>query len=172
MSNIRQVPTSAYTGMAEVVQPGRYSLFTGKAEIPTQLADCAYPTADKFYGVLAAASNSSQNPPTIGGVRPKAGQSVYSLNVIRYDPGHRGRHDPHSNVDRLLFFESERGQAYRVSLDDHPIHFRRLSADTGLDVVLTNLGVPLRPSGSLSDLSTAAGWQNFSTSFPPKRPEK
>ncbi len=49
------------------------------------------------------------------------------------------------------------------------LNFHRLSNDTGLDVVLTNLGVPLRPSGPLSDLSSAGGWQNFSTSFPSRR---
>lgn len=154
--------------MNDVVQPGHYSLFTDKTAIPTPLADCAYPASENFYGVLAVASLSSQNPPTIGGVRPKAGEPVYSVNVIRFDPGHRGRDDPHSNVDRSLWFRGENGQAYRLSFDEHPVHFRRLSADTGLEVVLPHVGVPNRPSGPLSDLSTGAGWQNFSTSFPPK----
>jgi hypothetical protein len=154
--------------MAEVVQAGTYSLFTGMADLPAQLAACAYPTADRFYGVLAAASLSTQNPPTLGGLRPRAGQPVYVVNVIRFDPGHRGRHDPHSNVDRSLWFESENGQAFRLSFDEHPAHFRRLSTDTGLDAVLTNYGIPNRPRGPLSDLSTAAGWQNFSTRFPRK----
>jgi hypothetical protein len=166
VSNLRPIATSAFTGVGTVVQPGQYSLFTGTAAIPAPLAACAYPTPGNFYGVLAAASNSSQNPPTIGGIRPMAGEPVISVNVIRFDPGHHGRHDPHANVDRSLWFKGESGQAYRLSFDEHPVHFRKLSADTGLDVVLTNLGVPLRPSGPLSDLSSAGGWQNFSTSFP------
>lgn len=166
MSKLRPIATSAYAGLGNVVESGRYSLFTGKSAIPPQLADCAYPAPGNLYGVLAAASNSSLNPPTIGGVRPRASEPVYSVNVIRYDPGHRGRHDPHANVDRSLWFRGESGQAYRLSFDEHPIHFRRLSADTGLKVVLSDLGVPNRPSGTLSDLGTAAGWQNFSTSFP------
>jgi len=81
-----------------------------------------------------------------------ADQPALSVNVIRYDPGHRGRHDPHANVDPSLWFRGDSGQAYRLSFDEHLVHYRRLSADTGLDVVPANLGVPLRPSGPLSDL--------------------
>jgi len=166
VSTLRPIATSAYSDLGGVVQPGHYSLFTGKASIPAPLAACAYPAPGNLYGVLAAASNSSQNPPTIGGIRPLAGAPVYSVNVIRYDSGHRGRHDPHANVDRSLWFRGESGQAYRLAFDEHPVHFRRLSADTGLGIVLSDLGVPHRPSGPLTDLGTAAGWRTFSTSFP------
>jgi hypothetical protein len=162
VSSIRQVATSAYTGMAEVVQPGTYSLITEMATLPVQLIQCAYPTADKFYGVLAAASLSTQNPPTLGGIRLKAGQPVYAVNVIRFDPGHRGGRDPHANVDRSLWFQSDAGQTFRLSFAEHPAHFRKLSTDTGLEAVLKNYDIPNRARGPLSDLSTAAGWQNFS----------
>ena len=77
MSRLRPIATSAYTGMAEVVQPGRFSLFTGTTGLPSALITYSYPTTGQFYGILAAASLSSQHPPSLGGIRPQDWRREY-----------------------------------------------------------------------------------------------
>jgi|ERR1051325_884922 hypothetical protein len=120
MSILQNIPNSAYSSLADIVEPGTYSLYTGRTDLPPQLTECALPLGDKFYGVLIGASNSSQNPPTIGGIRPMPGLPVYAQNVIRFDPGHGGRHTPHGNVDRSLRFTGENFRAYCLSFEEHP----------------------------------------------------
>jgi hypothetical protein len=149
--------------MAEVVGPGAFSLFTATTGLPNVLSQYAYPGEGALYGVLAAASLSSQNPPSLGGVRPRSGQPVYAVNTIRFDPGHRGSTGAHVNVDRALLFVDERGNAHRVTFKDHAAHYLTLSQDTALPAVLQMIGVPNQRSGALSELSAAAGWPDFST---------
>ena len=172
MRTLQSLATTAYSALGGVVSPGYYSLHTGKEGLPRQLTNFALPVAEKFYGVLAAASYSSQNPPTISGITLKPGQPVYAVNIIRHDPGHLGLTDPHANVDKSFSFLGADGKAYRLSFDEHPNHCRRLSKDAGLEAVLQNFGIPHKQSGRLSDLSTGAGWQNFSTAFPSRRRRK
>src|SRR6266566_2552965 len=103
---------SEYASMAAVVQPGQFSLFTGTTGLPSPLDTYVHPTTGGFYGILAAASLTSQSPPTLGGIRPHASAPVYSINAIRSDPGHPGSPEPHSNVDRRLLFLDERGRPF------------------------------------------------------------
>src|SRR5712692_6993760 len=161
---IRQIASSGYTGMTDVVQPGRFSLFTSSTGLPAPLAPYGYPAPEHFYAILAVASNSSQIPPKIGGVRPKPDQPIYGVNTVRYDQDGSG--EPHVNVDRALVFQDERGRAFRLTFKEHPAHYRSLSRDTGLKTVLGIQGIPHRPKGTLSELSSSAGWRIFSTEFP------
>jgi hypothetical protein len=86
MTSLRTTPPSDYTGLAELVSPGCYSLFTKMEDLTPCLRHYAYPVPEKFYAILVLASNASRNPPDLEGVVPKADEPVYSVNLMRYDP--------------------------------------------------------------------------------------
>jgi hypothetical protein len=166
VSRIRVIPSSEYSGLGSVVETGHYSLYTDQRDVPAPLRVYGdYPQEGDFYGLIVAASNSSQNPPRLGGITPKPGQPVYMVNTVRYDETQRS--EPHVNVDRVLLFTDTQDQAFRLPLADHEAHFKRLSTDTGLDTILGMYSIPNQPSGLVSDLSSAGAWRDFSTGSGP-----
>ena len=161
MTSLTLIPASEYSGLGNTVQPGHFSLFTAKVSVPSELQNYIYPQEQDFYGVLVAASNSSQNPPMVGGLTVASDCVVYGIRTIRYDESDKD--GPHANVDSVLLFPTTGGQNFRASYQDDRVHFTPLSNDTGLAGVLTKIGAPQVSSGKLSDLSSDSAWVDLST---------
>lgn len=156
-------PIDAYIELQSAVTRGDYRRFDEPSAVPSALSRvAAFPTPENFRTAVLTASYSSQTPPTIGGLVPASSAPVYRVSTVRAD-----RHGPagesHINKDDVLIFQDCSGNPWQLYAHDQPGHYRSLSTDAGLEVVLGVHKWPRAQVGSLQSLSANGALVDFST---------
>jgi hypothetical protein len=155
-------PLDAYIELQSAVTRGDYRRFDQLSEVPSALSRVAAFPAENFVTAVLMASHSSQTPPTIGGIVPASYAPVYRVSTVRADR-HGPASEPHINKDDVLIFQDRSGNPWQLYAHDQPGHYRSLSTDAGLDVVLEIYEWPRAQAGSLQSLSASGALVDFST---------
>jgi hypothetical protein len=156
-------PTDAFSELESAVSRGGYRRFDDLSAVPSALSRvAAFPAPENFRTSVLMASSSTQTPPTIGGLVPASSAPVYRVSAVRADR-HGPVGEPHLNKDDVLIFKDRSGKPWQLYAHDQPGHYRSLSADAGLDVVLETYNWPRAQTGSLKSLSANGALVDFST---------
>jgi hypothetical protein len=156
-------PLDAYRELESAVSGGHYQRYDQLSALPSGLSRIAgFPTRNSFRTAVVLASNSSENPPTIGSLAPASSAPVFRISTVRADR-HGSTGEPHINKDDVLVFQDRSGKPWQLYAHHQPGHYTSLSTDAGLDLVLDTLKWPREREGTLKSLRAKGALVDFST---------
>lgn len=146
-------PENAFRELRDLVSPGQYASFQTQTGLPSAISRIAggVPAADFRFAIVAASATTSQ-PPSLGGITPAPNSTVVGVSIVRADYGNPN--NPHFNRDQVLLFEDPRGHPWQLHRKDLPNHFIALSRDSGLSAALDVYQVA-NSRGAIRDLFSA-----------------
>lgn len=163
MKRPRAFPNDAFTELQATVARGRYERFDDLRQIPSALSRvAAFPSEANFRTAVVMASNSSQHPPTIGGVSPASSNPVFRVCTVRADQ-HGTSGQRHLNKDDVLIYRDTAGYAWQLYAHDQPGHYKQLTNDSSLSLTLDQHRWPQATSGTLESLASQGALVGFST---------
>ena len=163
MKRPRPFPSDAFAELESRVSRGHFRRYDDPGGIPSAISRVAsFPEPVNFRASVVMSANSSEHPPTIGGVAPAASSPVMRVSTLRVDQ--HGPAEPiHLNRDDVLLFKDRAGKAWQLYAHDQPGHYKDLSTDTSLDYALEQHRWPKETFGTLQSLRSNGALVDFST---------